>query len=96
MEKKFLIAISNTQNVLKIWRMRNLTLDGKIRVFKTLAFISCTRTNYLCNQSTPKTKHSTLCNYFETGGLTKVDINTKIASLAYSWIKRLNDNSFHE
>ena len=37
MEKNFFTAISNTQNVFKIWRMRNLTLEGKIIVFKTLA-----------------------------------------------------------
>ena len=36
MEKNFFTAISNIQNVLKIWRMRNLTLEGKITVFKTL------------------------------------------------------------
>ena len=52
--------------------------------------------NYLWNRSTPKIKHNTLCNCFATGGLTNVDINTKIASLRYSWIKRLYDKSFHE
>ena len=36
-KKNFLTAISNTQSVLKIWRMRNLTLEGKTIVFKTLA-----------------------------------------------------------
>ena len=30
MEKKILTAISNIQNVLKIWRLRNLTLENKI------------------------------------------------------------------
>ena len=32
MEKHFLTAISNNQNVLKIWRLRNITLEGKIIV----------------------------------------------------------------
>ena len=36
MKKNFLTAISNNQNVLKIWCMRNLTLEGKIIVYKTL------------------------------------------------------------
>ena len=36
MEKNFLTALSNIQSVLKIWRMRNLTLEGKIIVFKML------------------------------------------------------------
>ena len=37
MEKNFFTTISKTQNVLKICHMRNLTLEGKITVFKTLA-----------------------------------------------------------
>ena len=37
MEKNFLTAISKIRNVRKIWRTRNLTLEGKIIVFKTLA-----------------------------------------------------------
>ena len=36
-EENFLEIISKVQNVLKIWRMRSLTLEGKIIVFKTLA-----------------------------------------------------------
>ena len=31
------IIISNIQGVLNLWRMRNLTLEGRIVVFKTLA-----------------------------------------------------------
>ena len=52
--------------------------------------------NFLWNQSTAKIKHSTLCNFFRTGGLTNVDINTKLASLQQFCIKRLYDDSFHE
>ena len=37
-----------------------------------------------------------LCNSFAAGGLTNVDINTKIGSLQCSWIKRLYYDSFHE
>ena len=36
-DKNFLETISKIQNVLKIWRMQSLTLEGKIIVFKTLA-----------------------------------------------------------
>ena len=36
-EKNFLDSITKIQNVLKVWRMRHLTLEGKIIVFKTLA-----------------------------------------------------------
>ena len=95
--------------------MRNLTLEGQITVFKTLAlskivylcFISVVlkqiieeieniQKNFLWNRSTPKIKHSTLCNSFATGGLTNVDIITEIASLQCSWIKRLYGDSFYE
>ena len=36
-ESNFKKHISKIENILKIWRMRNLTLEGKINVFKTLA-----------------------------------------------------------
>ena len=36
-EKNFHTAVTNIQRVLKIWKMRNLTLKGKIVIFKTLA-----------------------------------------------------------
>ena len=36
-EKIFLESITKIQNVLKVWRMCRLTLEGKIIVFKTLA-----------------------------------------------------------
>ena len=36
-EKKFLDSITKIQNVLKVRRMRRLTLEGKIIAFKTLA-----------------------------------------------------------
>ena len=100
MEKNFLTAISNIQSILKIWRLRNLILESKIIVFKTLDLskiihlclasavpkqiieeIKNIQKHFLWNQSTPKIKHSTLYNSFATGGLTNVDINTKIASL---------------
>ena len=52
--------------------------------------------NFLWNRTTPKIKHSTLCNSFSTGGLRNVDINTNIASLQYSRIKQLYEDTFHE
>ena len=36
-DKNFMTIIENIQNVLKVWRMRSLTLEGKIVVFKSLA-----------------------------------------------------------
>ena len=36
-EKNFCNTISNIQGVLNLWRMRNLTLEGRTVVFKALA-----------------------------------------------------------
>ena len=35
--KNFCEYIVKTENILKLWRMRQLTLEGKITVFKSLA-----------------------------------------------------------
>ena len=37
-EKKFMNYIIKIHSILKIWGTRNLTLEGKINIFKTLAF----------------------------------------------------------
>ena len=36
-EKKFLNRIVKIQNILKLWKLRNLTIEGRIVVFKSLA-----------------------------------------------------------
>ena len=36
-ESNFLKVVSSVQTVLKIWRFQNLTLEGRIVVFKSLA-----------------------------------------------------------
>ena len=36
-EENFIKIIKKNENVLKIWRIRNLTVQGKITIFKTLA-----------------------------------------------------------
>ena len=35
--ENFLKQITSIEKVLKLWRMRNLTLEGKITAFKALA-----------------------------------------------------------
>ena len=114
-QKNFVKSITNMQNVLNLWRMRNITLEGKIIIFKTLALskivyltlitsfskqlieeIQRIQKAFIWNNLTPKIKHETLCNSFEEDGLKNVDINSKIASLQCSWVKRLYDDKFHE
>ena len=36
-ERSFCLIVANIQPVLKLWKLRNLTLEGKILIFKTLA-----------------------------------------------------------
>ena len=36
-DKNFMNHIKKIQNILKIWRMRDLTLEGKVTIFKSLA-----------------------------------------------------------
>ena len=36
-EKNFLNHIVKIQNILKLWKLRNLTIEGRIVVFKSLA-----------------------------------------------------------
>ena len=95
--------------------MRNLTLEGKIVIFKTkpiskIVFQSFITTvpkyvvnelekiqkAFLWNNSSPKIKHETPGNDYKAGGLKNVDIPRKIIALQCSWIRRLNDDSFHE
>ena len=109
-EKNFLDSITRIQNVLKVWRMRGLTLI----VFETLAiskivFLSLTskvpteiisvleriQKTFLW-PSKPKIKNGTLCSDFKHGGLKNVNINKKIISLQCSWMRRLYNDSFHE
>ena len=35
-QKNFRLIIANNQRALKLWKLRNLTLKGKILIFKTL------------------------------------------------------------
>ena len=36
-ERNFCLIIANIQHVLKLWKLQNLILEGKILIFKTLA-----------------------------------------------------------
>ena len=76
-ECNFLKIVSNIQIVLNLWQYRNLTLEGQIVVFKSLAIskmifqalitpapthvIQAFQTSFLWNNSNPKIKHKTLC-----------------------------------
>ena len=80
LQNKFRKTILNIERILKNWRRRNLTLEGKIIMFKTLALSKITflpqiiftlqqiQKYFLWNSSSPKVKHETICKYFLYGG----------------------------
>ena len=107
-EKIFYKIEAGMQRVLKIWKMRRLTLEGKTVIFKTIAiskivfqaFIT-TVPKHIFNelkkiQNAPKIKHETLCNDYKAGRLKYVNIPSKIIARQCSWIRRIYDNSFHD
>ena len=97
-ETKINNHIAKIENILKAWRMRYLTIVGKIVLFKSLAtgfdkdcdYFYCIAIEYykkklyLARQRT-KIKHSTL---YKNGDLKDVDIFYKIISLQCSWTRR--------
>ena len=83
-ENNFEKHLSKIENILKVWTMRNLTLSGKINVFKSLAISKITLTpiakdiinllntiqkHFLWKSKYPKIKHETLCKHYKQGGL---------------------------
>ena len=81
------MIIADIQRVLKLWKLRNLTLEGRILIFKTLALSKAFVTqipdyvvtelgklqkSFLWLNSTSNIKHDTLCNDYKDGGLRNV------------------------
>ena len=48
-EENFIKLIRKIENVLKMWRIRNLTIQGKISIFKTLAISKVTHLTLVTN-----------------------------------------------
>ena len=113
-EKNFCETIKKIENTIAVWRWRNLSLLGKITIFKSLAlskiifasYLACTPKNiiqnlqriqkdFIWNGKKPKIKHSCLIADYENGGLKDIDIETKMAALQLSWLKRLYSDNFH-
>ena len=51
-EENFIRHVRKIEKVLKLWRMRNLTLEGKITIFKTLAISKIIHVSLVTNVST--------------------------------------------
>ena len=96
--------------MLKLWRARNLWLEGKITVLSKITHLALVKTipppiidqlnkiqkNFILNGLNPKFKNSTINNNYKNGGLKNVRTADKINSLQSSWIKRLFDQNFHD
>ena len=97
-EKNFKNHIHKIETVLKILRMRNLTLEGKITILpnSTMTQLNKILKEFIWNHKKVKIKEKTLISNFDQGGLKDVDIPSKITSLQCSWVKRLFDKNFHE
>ena len=72
--------------------MRNLTLEGKIVIFKTITISKIVFQSFI----TTVPKHVVNEFDYEARGLENVDIPNRLIALQCSWIRRLYDNSFHE
>ena len=72
-DKNFLEQITSIEKVLKLWRMKNVTLAGKVTVFKALAISKIVHLALITNIATSTMKelkkiHTTLCDNYDNGG----------------------------
>ena len=99
------------QNILKLWKLRNLSIEGRIVVFKSLTISKLTHLALVTEIPTSTINLLTKIQMeFIWKGKTpniksstlcndydkNVDAFSKIVSLQSSWIKRLFDNNFHQ
>ena len=95
---------------MELQRTKNLIVEGKITLFKTLETSKIIHLSQVTNyqrtkqnikknlsgmETTPKIENITLCNKYENCGLKNVNILSKIISSRCSWINRLYDTSSH-
>ena len=69
LEQNFKKTIIGIEKVLRMWRRRNLTLEGKIIIFKTLAlskFVFLAQVLLIPNEIST-TIHKSNCNDFQNG-----------------------------
>ena len=89
-EKKFL---NHIVNILKLCKLRNLTIEGRIVVFKPLAtsrllhfaldtyiinLLTKMQMEFIWKEGNPKMRNSTLCNDYENNRQKNIDIFCKL------------------
>ena len=77
-EKNFLEVVEKIENVLSIWRWRNLSLSGKITVFKSLAFSKIIFISYLNEVTTTIIKKLNKYRKISSGMVRHQKSNTKL------------------
>ena len=104
-DKNFCEHITKIESILNLLRMRQLTLEGRITAFRSLAvskvihllllhentidLLYKIEKKFIWQGKKAKIKHSTLCNGYEKGGMKNVNLRNKITSVQCSWVKKL-------
>ena len=100
--------IAKIENVLKLWRARNLSLTYwsylkitylalvKIIPFSIIDQLNKAQKSFICNGLNLKIKNSTINENYKNCALKNANTAAKISGLQSSWIKRLFDENFHE
>ena len=103
-EKNFLNHIVKIQNILKLWKLRNLTIEGRIVVFKSLAISKLIHLALVTEIPTTTIDLLTKIqmNFVWKGRNMKIKNSTLCNGYEYGglkrfgpWIKRSFDNNFH-
>ena len=110
-DENFKKYIAKIENVFNFWRARNLSLELKITVLRSLALSKITHLALvkiislsivdLLNKTQKnfiwnRLNPKAIINNYENGGLKNVNIAAKINSLQSSRIKRLFNENFHD
>ena len=90
--------------MLKVWEMRNLTLQWKTVIVKTIAISKIVLVKelekiqkvFFWKNPTSKTKHEILSNEYKAGWLKSVHILNKVIAFQCVWLRRFYDKSLHE
>ena len=94
-QKNFIEVVKKIENVLAIWRWRNLSTAGKITVFKSLAFSKIVFISYL--NTTPTTIIQKLENiqkdFIWNGKAAKIKHTTLISDYMYGGLKAIDIKS---
>ena len=105
----FFSIVDNIENCLNLWNSEDLTLAGRIQIFKTLAI---SKAVYISTIKNPPSlylmkfnrdlfgirkdqKSNTQLGSYEEGGYKDVDIATQFDALKIIWLRRLLDNNYH-